>query len=94
VQVSLGGELTVCLDDDRAGEREFASERPRRWQHGPDRQAALLDGIAQTALELGSQVPLTTIDTDQQIRGERRVSHPDRGVGTLIGLRFGQRIGH
>jgi hypothetical protein len=94
VQISLGGELAVGLDYDRAGEREFASERPRGWQHGPDRQAALLDGIAQTALELRSQVTLTPIDTDQQIRSKRGVPHPDRGVFTVIGLRFGQRIGH
>ena len=94
VQVSLRGELAVGLDDDRAGEREFASERPRGGQHGPDRQAALLDGVAQTALELGSQVTVATIDTDQQIRRKRGVRHPDHGVFTLIGLRYWRRIGH
>ena len=55
VEVALGGELGVGLDDHAAGDPELRGQRARGGQAGARGEAAAADGLAQRVLGAGAQ---------------------------------------
>jgi hypothetical protein len=57
LEVALGGELAIGIDNHAACHAELPGQDARGRQRGPDREAAGADRAAQLALELLAQSP-------------------------------------
>jgi hypothetical protein len=55
VEVALGSELGIGLDDDTAGDPELCGERARGGEAGARGEAAAANGLAQRMLGAGAQ---------------------------------------
>ncbi len=83
LEVALGGELPVGVDDDAARHAELAGQDARGRQRGPDREAAGANRAAQLALELLAQSPARRpVQRDEQVG--REAEFGVEGIGLLL----------
>ena len=86
LEVALGGELPVGVDDDAAGDAELAGQDARGRQRGPDREAAGANRATQLALELLAQSPARRpVQRDEQVGREADVG-VERNWSVLVAL--------